>query len=242
MAIILPGIMVSEVRNKLGNVVFINGRGGQAVRERVIPSNPNTWKQQLVRSFMTDLSQDWADTLTAPQREQWDAFGEREETKNAFNSKIALSGIASYVRSNMPLLNYNVSPSVTPVAKLSNAPANFIAGKTTSISPPTVTVSGPSLVCNFAFTAPAATANDFFYVSISKAVSVGAMSDKTVASSMRLFAGDAIDIPTIVGNAIITAPNDVALAVGNHCAIAISVLRTTTGRVSEPEIFRATVA
>jgi hypothetical protein len=99
MAIFLPGIAISAARNKAGNIVFLDGAGGPTFRERVIPTNPQSTRQQAVRGGVTTLSGQWR-TLTDAQRTAWNAYGDTVTKVNQLGTPYSPSGINAYVGAN----------------------------------------------------------------------------------------------------------------------------------------------
>ncbi len=59
MATATPNILINSIRGKIGNVVFYTNRGTQCVRAHVIPRNPDTEAQRLVRRSFGDAVRSW---------------------------------------------------------------------------------------------------------------------------------------------------------------------------------------
>jgi hypothetical protein len=76
MAKITFGGVVSDARNKLGDVVYARGRGGAFARAWVIPPNPKTVGQTANRALFTAQTHYWQNTLTNDQRQQWNAYAD----------------------------------------------------------------------------------------------------------------------------------------------------------------------
>lgn len=64
--------IASNIRGKVGDQVFAANRAGPFVRDYVVPSNPNTTKQQQARGVMTSAKVRW-DGLSDSQRLAWEA-------------------------------------------------------------------------------------------------------------------------------------------------------------------------
>ncbi len=59
MATAIPGIIIKSIHGKIGNVVFYYSRGKQCIRTYVIPRNPDTEAQRLVRRAFGDAVRSW---------------------------------------------------------------------------------------------------------------------------------------------------------------------------------------
>jgi hypothetical protein len=59
MAKVIMPLLSGEVHGKMGDVVFFKRYGQQLARIRVIPTNPKTEKQTIVRDNLSGLSKIW---------------------------------------------------------------------------------------------------------------------------------------------------------------------------------------
>lgn len=99
MAIITPGQMAAAASGSVGGTVFSRNRGGAYVRNRSVPSNPNTTAQQVARANLAARSQEWQ-ALTAAQREAWTEWARQHPITNALGAQILMSGAQAYSRLN----------------------------------------------------------------------------------------------------------------------------------------------
>jgi len=76
-------------------------RSGNYVRARTKPVNPNTARQQAVRSALAELTTQWAQTLSAAQRTAWNLYASSVSMKNKLGETINLTGFNHYIRSNL---------------------------------------------------------------------------------------------------------------------------------------------
>lgn len=109
---------VSAISGKIGNSVASNGRGGQYLRARVIPSNPQSVAQNEKRATITALSQAWSG-LTEAQRLSWINAGTSFKSKGVLGADITPSGINAYVKLNANLSEIDIAANATapiPVA------------------------------------------------------------------------------------------------------------------------------
>lgn len=92
-----------QMSGSVGGVTAGHNKGGQYLRNRSIPTNPNSTRQQAARSALGTASQRWK-TLTVSQRAAWEAYATQTPVNNRLGESITLSGIAMYVRTNSFLL------------------------------------------------------------------------------------------------------------------------------------------
>lgn len=100
MATFLPGPTIAEARGSIGGVVYSRNRGGMYMRNRSVPTNPNTARQQNVRLFMLTAAQYFSETLIAADRKTWEVYTQNTPATNRVGATIVLSGIAAFVRTN----------------------------------------------------------------------------------------------------------------------------------------------
>ena len=104
MALIKFGDMVSGASGSIEGTTYSRNRYGSYVRNRAMPVNPNTSRQQAVRAYLSQLAQRWKDTLTQAQRDAWDVYAANVSVKNALGDDIFLTGFNHYIRSNSVIL------------------------------------------------------------------------------------------------------------------------------------------
>ena len=96
MAIALSQIM-SAVRGSLGGITFYASRYSNiAMRARVVPTDPNTAYQQVVRTNMSAAVSGWQ-SLTIAQRASWSAYAANTPWLNALSQDVFLTGQAMYI-------------------------------------------------------------------------------------------------------------------------------------------------
>lgn len=114
-------VMFSEASGSIGGTTFSHNAGGKYVRERVIPVNPATPFQEVIRNATTQLTNFWLDTLTPEQRLAWDTYGKNVTVTDKLGAQINLSGISHYVRSNVPRIQQGLT-------RIDDAPTIFNLG------------------------------------------------------------------------------------------------------------------
>ncbi len=103
MAIIQP--ILGSLRGSIGDNTFSHNRGGDYVRRRVSPTNPNSTRQQTMRTFLGSIASLWSSTLTLVQREQWNVWASNQAKEGPLGNTINWTGINGYVHCNTHLLD-----------------------------------------------------------------------------------------------------------------------------------------
>lgn len=101
MALVKTGGGIGEISGSIGSWVFARNKGGQYIRNRAIPINPNTERQDTVRASMAYLTDRWANTLTGAQRAAWNLYASSVSMKNRIGETIYHSGFNHFIRSNI---------------------------------------------------------------------------------------------------------------------------------------------
>ena len=120
MASIKFGNIVVDMRGKISGNVYSKNKGSAYSRVRVIPTNPKSAAQVLVRGFLTILSQAWRG-LTSAQINGWNMAVGNFQKKNRLADMHVINGNALYVSLNKNLLDVGLAaiddaPSVVDVA------------------------------------------------------------------------------------------------------------------------------
>ncbi len=103
MAIIQP--ILGTLRGSIGDNTFSHNRGGDYVRRRSTPTNPNSTRQQTMRTFLGTLAALWSSTLTPVEREQWNVWAGNQAKEGPLGNSINWTGINGYVSLNAHLLD-----------------------------------------------------------------------------------------------------------------------------------------
>lgn len=103
---------------KQGGMVWSHNAGGPYVRNRTIPTNPQTDRQVAVRNAVRSLTILWANALTQVQRDAWDLYADNVSWTNRLGQTIWLKGLNHYVRSNTQSI-------VRGIPRIDDAPVIF---------------------------------------------------------------------------------------------------------------------
>lgn len=137
------GTIIGQASGSYASNTFSHNRGGQYVRNRAVPVNPNTSFQQVIRGFVTLLTANWQSLLTATQRAAWDVYAEQVPLADTLGEARNAGGLGMYVRSNVGRLQAGL-------ARIDNAPTVFNLGSFTN--PTVASVSASADTASIAFT------------------------------------------------------------------------------------------
>jgi hypothetical protein len=91
--------LVAAGSGSIAGLTWSHNRGGQYIRARVIPVNPNTEAQGIARENMSTAVSLWTNTLTDAQRQAWATYAQDTPTVNRLGAQLILSGQAMFIRS-----------------------------------------------------------------------------------------------------------------------------------------------
>jgi hypothetical protein len=126
------------MRGSIGGSTWSRNKGGMYVRQRAVPTNPNSVRQQAVRAIVATLSQGWA-TLSAAFQEEWRTYAQEHPVLNSLGQTIYLTGMDWFVKINSRLIDAGAaSISEPPIGggpgSLATIDATFASGTTISIA------------------------------------------------------------------------------------------------------------
>lgn len=92
--------LISDMRNKLNGSVFAKNRGGNYLRTKVTPVNPQSVAQTAARALLSSYSQGWKG-LTQDQRNAWNSAVAQWATTDIFGDIKNPTGLQLYIRLNV---------------------------------------------------------------------------------------------------------------------------------------------
>lgn len=122
----IKSALLTQASGSIGGMTGSRNRGGMYLRARAIPTNPNTFPQQVARNIFGFVSGLWAG-LSDAQREAWSLYGQNVPTTDALGEQITLSGQQWFVGAN----SLRVRAGVAPVTA---APTSFTRADLTPVS------------------------------------------------------------------------------------------------------------
>lgn len=93
--------LAGAMSGSLGGLTASHNRGGAYLRRRVVPTNPNSIRQQDVRSNFGTLVQFWTNTLADSQRATWNEYAAATPTVDVLGQPLVLTGQQMFIRSNV---------------------------------------------------------------------------------------------------------------------------------------------
>lgn len=98
---LIKSTILAQISGSINGTTFAHNRGGAYARNRSLPSNPGTDRQDQVRTAMASISTAWRDTLDDAERALWRNYGQNLSVINRLGDTISLSGIAAFNRVNL---------------------------------------------------------------------------------------------------------------------------------------------
>lgn len=120
--------MAGSMSGSLGGFTASHNRGGQYLRRRSTPTNPNTSRQQTVRAIMDNLAQYWTNNLSDAQRTAWSTYAVNTPFTDVLGQTITMSGFNAFIKANMISQQWYTFTGL-PVAVLEEAPTTFNTGQ-----------------------------------------------------------------------------------------------------------------
>jgi hypothetical protein len=91
--------ILAAASGSIAGATFSRNRGGQYIRRRAIPSNPNSEAQGFARTNLAAAVSAWTNLLTDPQRQAWQTYAQATPVIDPLGQQITLSGQQMFVRS-----------------------------------------------------------------------------------------------------------------------------------------------
>lgn len=91
----------SEASGSIAGIVYSHNKGGLYTRARSVPTNPNSPRQQAVRTAMGNVLSRWTDDLSAAQRTAWETYAANTPVLDRLGELRTLSGQQQFLRSNI---------------------------------------------------------------------------------------------------------------------------------------------
>lgn len=120
-----------QLSGSVGGVTASRNRFGQYLRNRSVPVNPQSVRQNASRTAFASATVLWAG-LTAAQRDAWNGYAAGTPVLNRLGESVNLNGFQMYVRSAAFSIQMNASPSAiapaTPGLAVLGAPVSITLG------------------------------------------------------------------------------------------------------------------
>lgn len=122
--------LLAQASGSIGGSTYSHNRGGMYIRNRTIPVNPNSNRQQAMRMYMDNAVQAWTNLMTEIQRNSWRIYADNVPVLNRLGDAVHLSGQQMWIRSAVPWLLTGQD-----LADIFTAPTTFDTGDPGVISP-----------------------------------------------------------------------------------------------------------
>jgi len=113
MARVVYGEMITSAVGSVGGTTHSKNRYGFYIKNKAIPTNPNSPAQAEIRSIMTQLVARWKSTLTQAQADAWNHAGELHK-RSKYGQGFSLSGFNLFCGVNVLRGLIPVAPVDTP--------------------------------------------------------------------------------------------------------------------------------
>lgn len=125
---LIKSALATQMSGSIGGLTGSRNRSGLYLRARAVPVDPNTSRQQVVKSSMTSLVNAWVETLTDPQRVSWNDYAANVPVTNALGDSVNNTGQNWFVACNVPRLQSNAPPFSNTLPRVDAAPVLFDRG------------------------------------------------------------------------------------------------------------------
>ena len=116
MARVIYGPIVTDARNKQGNVVFTRCRAGAMTRALITPPNPRSIYQVNVRDIYGTLINNWGTLLTEAQRAAWTQRAQATRWQSKMGNWFVPSPMQLFVKRNALAIQAGGAQILTPPA------------------------------------------------------------------------------------------------------------------------------
>ncbi len=97
--------ILATMRGSVGAITASHNRGGDYFRRRNSPTNPNSTRQQTMRTLLGSLAGLWTTILTPAQREAWNVWAGQQSRTDSLGNSINLTGLNGYMLTNTHLVD-----------------------------------------------------------------------------------------------------------------------------------------
>lgn len=225
MAKVKFGMVVTDMRGKLGGHVFTKNRAGASTRTKVTPANPRTASQQANRALLGLFSVVWS-TLTDAQRASWNGAVDAWSKTNIFGDNVKPSG-----KNLFTALNKNLAS--VGIAQIDTAPEK--------VELPLLALIGVNIaIGNEEIELDTATIPNTMKVVVSATPPLSAGTSFTKGKYRRIYYGTGGSVST--GNMYIAYVEKFGtVAVGQNIYFEVKLI-ASNGQVSVPETVKATIS
>lgn len=217
--------LLAQASGSVGGSTYSRNRGGMYIRNRSVPTNPNTGAQAAVRANMAMCSQAWM-LITDVQRQSWATYAANVAMKNRLGDTIFLTGQQMFLRTNC----VRVQASLPPIA---NGPTTYNLGELGDFVAEAPDVSMQSIELNFDDSMEFANhTGDYLVIWVSRPVAPSINYFKGPFNYADVLAGSTL---TPMTSPVSTVPPVAPITLGNKLFVKVAALYHD-GRMTNSQI------
>lgn len=114
--------ILGNVLGSIGANTFSHNRGGPYVKRRAYPTNPNSTRQQIMRTILSDLAKTWQ-TLSDQNKASWNDWATTHSGKDSLGNSLNLTGFNAYLALNSVVRDMGLA--AIPTAPTQDTPAGL---------------------------------------------------------------------------------------------------------------------
>lgn len=127
-----PSALIGRLSRSAGSTTAGHNRFGAYLRNRVIPTNPQTSAQTAARNTLANAAAAWRD-VTAADQLTWTALGEQMTRTDSLGQTYTLTGLQAFVSLRRNVATYG-GTAPTGAAPALNTPAGLLTTTVTATS------------------------------------------------------------------------------------------------------------
>jgi hypothetical protein len=119
--------MGTDYSGSVAGLTASRNRGGAYLRNRAVPVQPNSARQQVVKAAFGSLVQYWTSTLTPEEREAWRVYGASTPYTDSIGDTITRTGQSAFIRTNLirVQLGLAIEPAAPTIMNTGEPPATL---------------------------------------------------------------------------------------------------------------------
>jgi len=147
MAKIVLGVALSSISGSVEGTTFARNRGGSYMRNKTVPTQPQTSAVQTRRAILSGLAASWAQTLTDDQRAGWSEYSRQVTLPDSLGQQRNAGGLGMFVRGNSLLVLAGAAPVLDAPSLMEVGPviSNFTVAPSVATADVTIAAFGPAL-------------------------------------------------------------------------------------------------
>jgi hypothetical protein len=128
------GALLGTMSGSMGGMTASHNRGGQYMRQRVVPVSPNTTRQQATKARLGSAVNSWTNVLTPAERAAWETYAANTPRTDSLGNELVLTGQQAYIGANAARAAAGIAAPVdAPTIFNTGAPPTAILEPTTSV-------------------------------------------------------------------------------------------------------------